>query len=99
MNVVLKLFTLRSGRYRPAEALARLGLLVVKSGSFPFLPFLYFLLSHGNGPARFIVGADTPKPGWPAQQNMQLQQPGASKIWMACRREIWFVNMSRKFTS
>ena len=65
---------------------------------WPF-SFFSFLLSSDNGPARFVTGANTPKPGWPAQQNMQLQQPGTSKIWMACGRDIWFANMLRKFTS
>ena len=55
MNVVLKLFALQPDRYSPAEALAGLGLRVAKSGRFPFL---CFLLSPGNGPARFIAGAD-----------------------------------------
>ena len=55
MNVVLKLFVLQPGRHSPAEALAGLGLRVAKSGCFPFLSFL---LSFGNGPARFIAGAD-----------------------------------------
>ena len=55
MNVVQLLFILRSGRHSPAEALARLGLRVAKSGCFPFL---CFLLSPGNSPARFTAGAD-----------------------------------------
>ena len=55
MNVVQLLFTLRSGRHSPAEALAGLGLRVAKSDRFPFLSFL---LSPSNGPARFIAGAD-----------------------------------------
>ena len=54
MNVVQPLFTLRPGWHRPAEALAGLGLRVAKSGRFPFLCFLL----PGNGPARFIAGAD-----------------------------------------
>ena len=55
MNVVLKLFVLQPGRHSPAEVLAGLGLRVAKSGYFPFL---CFLLSLGDGPARFIAGAD-----------------------------------------
>ena len=55
MNVVLKLFALRPGRHSPAEALARLGPFMAKSGRFPFL---CFLLSAGNSPMRFIAGAD-----------------------------------------
>ena len=55
MNVVPLLFTLQPGRHSPAETLARLGPLMAKSGRFPFL---YFLLSPGDGPARFIAGAD-----------------------------------------
>ena len=55
MNVVLKLFVLQPGWHSPAEALARLGPRVAKSGRFPFSCFLLF---PGNGPARFIAGAD-----------------------------------------
>ena len=55
MNVVLKLFALQSGRHSPVEALAELGLHVTKSGRFPFL---CFFLSPGDGPARFVAGAD-----------------------------------------
>ena len=55
VNVVLKLFASQSGRHSPAEALAGLGPRVAKSGRFPFLSFL---LSPGNVPARFIAGAD-----------------------------------------
>ena len=55
MNVVLKLFALQTGRHSPAEALAGLGLRVAKSGRFPFL---CFLLSSDDGPARCIAGAD-----------------------------------------
>ena len=55
MNVVLKLFALQLGRHSPAEALAGLGPRVAKSGRFLFLSFL---LSPGDGPARFIAGAD-----------------------------------------
>ena len=55
MNVVLKLFALQPGRHSPAEALAGLGPFMAKSGRFPFL---YFLLSPGDGPARFIAGAE-----------------------------------------
>ena len=60
MNVVQLLFTLRSGRHSPVKALAGLGLRVVKSGCFLFL---CFFLSPGGGPARFVAGGDTPKPG------------------------------------
>ena len=59
MNVVLKLFALQLGRHSPAKVLAGLGPFMAKSSRFPFLSFL---LSPGNGPARLIVGADTPKP-------------------------------------
>ena len=55
MNVVQPLFALQPGRHSPAEALAGLGPLMAKSGRFPFL---CFLLSPGDGPARFIAGAD-----------------------------------------
>ena len=55
MNVVLKLFALQPDRHSPAEALAGLGLRVAKSGRFPFLSFL---LSPSNGPARFVAGAN-----------------------------------------
>ena len=55
MNVVQLLFTLWPGRHSPVEALARLGLRMAKSGRFPFL---YFLLSPGDGPAQFIAEAD-----------------------------------------
>ena len=55
MNVVLKLFALQPGWHSPAEALAGLGPLMAKSSCFPFLSFLLF---PGNGPARFIAGAD-----------------------------------------
>ena len=55
MNVVLKLFALQFGRHSPAEALAGLGLRVAKSGRFPFLSFL---LSPGDGLARFVAGAE-----------------------------------------
>ena len=96
MNVVQLLFTLRLGRHSPAEALVGLGLRVAKSGRFPFL---CFLLSPSNGPARFIAGADTPKPERSAQHNVHLWQPGASKIWMAYGHDAWFANMSRKLTS
>ena len=60
MNVVLKLFAVQPGRHSPAEALAGFGLLMAKFGRFPFL---CFLLSSGDGLARFVVGANTPKPG------------------------------------
>ena len=63
MNVVLKLFALQPGRHSPAEALVGFGLRLAKSGRFPFLSFL---LSPGDGPARFVTGANTPKPGWAA---------------------------------
>ena len=55
MNVVQPLFALQPGRHSSVEALAGFGLRVVKSGHFPFL---CFLLSPGDGPARFIAGAD-----------------------------------------
>ena len=55
MNVVQPLFALRPTWYSPAEALAGFGPFMAKSGCFPFLSFL---LSPGNGPARFIAGAD-----------------------------------------
>ena len=55
MNVVQLLFTLWFGRHSPAEALAGLGPRVAKSGRFPFL---CFLLSPGNSPARFIAGVE-----------------------------------------
>ena len=55
MNVVQLLFTLRPGRHSSAEALAGLGLRLAKSGRFPFL---CFLLSSGNGSARFVTGAN-----------------------------------------
>ena len=58
MNVVLKLLALQLGRHSPVEALVGLGLRVAKSGRFPFL---CFLLSPGDGPARFVGGVDTPK--------------------------------------
>ena len=61
MNVVLKLFALQLDRHSPVQDLTRLGPLLAKSGRFPFLSFL---LSPGNRPARFIAGADTPKPEW-----------------------------------
>ena len=63
MNVVLKSFALQLGRHSPVEALAGLGPLMAKSGRFPFLSFL---LSPGDGPVRFVTGADTPKPEWSA---------------------------------
>ena len=63
MNVVLKLFALQLGRHSPVEALARLGLRVAKSSRFPFL---CFLLSLSDGPARFVAGVNTPKPEWAA---------------------------------
>ena len=55
MSVVLKLFALQPDRHSPVQALTRLGPLMAKSGRFPFL---CFLLSPGNGPARFIAGTD-----------------------------------------
>ena len=55
MNVVQPLFALQPGRHSPAQALAGLGLRVAKSGCFPFL---CFLLSPGNSPARFTAGAE-----------------------------------------
>ena len=70
MNVVLKLFALQSGRHSPAEALAGFGLRVAKSGRFPFLSFLF---SSGDGPARFIAGADTFKPGRSAHRRNAAQ--------------------------
>ena len=54
MNVVQLLFTLRPGQHSPAEALAGLGPLMAKFDHFPFLCFLL----PGDGPARFIAGAD-----------------------------------------
>ena len=59
MNVVQLLFTLRLGRHSPAEALVGLGLCMAKSGHFPFL---CFLLSPGDGPARFIAWRDNGMP-------------------------------------
>ena len=70
MNVVLKLFALQLDRHSPVEALAGLGLLMTKSGCFPFLFFLLFL---GNGPARFVAGADTLKPEWAAHRRNAAQ--------------------------
>ena len=55
MNIVQLLSTLRPGRHSPVEALAGFGLRVAKSDCFPFL---CFLLSPGDGSARFIAGAD-----------------------------------------
>ena len=63
MNVVLKLFALQPGRHSPVEALAGFGPFMAKSGRFTFL---CFFLSSGDGPARFVAGANTPKPGWAA---------------------------------
>lgn len=70
MNVVLKLFALQSSRHSPAEALVGLDPLMAKSGRFPFL---CFLLSSGDGPARFVAGADTPKPGRSAHRRNAAQ--------------------------
>ena len=70
MNVVQLLFILRSGRHSPAEALVGLGLCMAKSGHFPFL---CFLLSPGDGSARFITRADTPKPGRSAHRHNAAQ--------------------------
>ena len=70
MNVVLKLFALQPARHSPAEALAGLGPFMAKSGCFPFLSFL---LSPGNGPAWFIAGADTSKPGRSAHRRYAIQ--------------------------
>ena len=47
--------TLRPGRHSPAEALVGFGLRVATSGCFPSL---CFLLSSGDGPARFIARAE-----------------------------------------
>ena len=55
MHVVQPLFALRPNRHSPAEALVGLGPFMVKSDRFPFL---CFLLSSSNGPARCIAGAD-----------------------------------------
>ena len=55
MNVVLKLFALQPGRHSPVEALIGLDLCMAKSGCFSFL---CFLLSPGDGPARFVGGAE-----------------------------------------
>ena len=55
MNVVQPLFALQPDRHSPVEALAGLGPRLAKSGRFPFLRFL---LSLSDGPARFIAGAD-----------------------------------------
>ena len=65
MKVVLKLFALQPGRHSLAKALVGLGLRLAKSGCFPFL---CFLLSPGDGPARFVAGADTLKPEWAAHR-------------------------------
>ena len=81
MNVVQLLFTLRLGRHRPMEALAGLGLRLAKSGRFPFLSFL---LSPGDGPVRFIAGADTPKPEWAAHRRNAAQVAA----WGRCRFEV-----------
>ena len=70
MNVVLKLFALQLSRHSLTEALVGLGLRVAKSSRFPFLSFL---LSSGNGPARFIAVADTPKPGQAAHRRNAIQ--------------------------
>ena len=70
MNVVQLLFTLRPGRHSPVEALAGFGLRVAKSGHFPFL---CFFLSLGNGPAWFVAGADTSKPGRSAHRRNAIQ--------------------------
>ena len=70
MNVVLKLFALQSGWHSPVEALVGFGLRVAKSDRFPFLPFL---LSLGDGPRRFVAGADTPKPGRSAHRHNATQ--------------------------
>ena len=55
MNVVQLLFTLRPGRHSPVEALIGLGLRLAKFGHFPFLCLLFF---PGDGPVRFVAGAD-----------------------------------------
>ena len=70
MNVVQLLFTLWPDRHSPAKALAGLGLRLAKSGRFPFL---CFLLSPGNSPARFVAGADTSKPGRSAHRRNAAQ--------------------------
>ena len=70
MNVVLKFFALQSDQHSPVEALVGFGLCVAKSGCFPFLSFL---LSSGNGSARFVSGADTPKPGRSAHRHNATQ--------------------------
>ena len=75
MNVVLKFFALQPGRHSPAAALVGLGLRVTKSGRFPFL---CFLLSPGDGPARFTAGANTPNRGGRPTAAMPLKlQHGA----------------------
>ena len=63
MNVVLKLFALQLGWHSPLQTLAGSGPLMAKSGRFPFS---CFILSPGDGPARFIAGVNTPKPEWAA---------------------------------
>ena len=70
MNVVLKLFALQPGRHSPAEALAGFGPFMTKSGCFPVL---FFLLSPSDGPARFVTGANTPKPGRSAHRRNAAQ--------------------------
>ena len=60
MNVVLKLFALQLGWHSLLQTLAGSGPLMAKSGRFPFSCFLLF---PGDGPARFVAGVDTPKPG------------------------------------
>ena len=55
MNVVQLSFALQPGSHSPAKALVGLGLRMAKSGRFPFS---CFLLTPGDGPARFIAGAE-----------------------------------------
>ena len=81
MNVVLKLFVLQLGWHSPAETLAGLGSRVAKSGHFPFS---CFLLSPGDGAARFVAGANTPKPGWSAH----CSNPAQVAAWGGRRFEV-----------
>ena len=78
MNVVLKLFALQPGRHSPVQALTRLGPLMAKSSHSSFL---CFPLSSGNGPARFVAGADTPKPGRSAHHHNATQFKARGGRW------------------